>query len=537
MATQDTTNPNKSANENAFDKQNLSSSNINNLNPNSNKTIDNSTFTTPATIVTSTASKQNYANNVDSLNKANDTIKRVQAGQTASGIAASLGLTPEQFLKLNPNFAATGNKGDFAGMSGIIQPGQTYNTGAPVVDGIRNNNTGGDGAKSGNTGNGNNDAGDAGYTGNKGTATNQNAPTITNTTTNSDGSSFVTYDDGSGAINYSDGSTYKVAKGQDYTIAKLQSDNIRQLEKNANDVNNTMTKLASYSVETDPAAVAAANRIKEQYGTLIQQMKDKNTLLAGSQAKNSARSGMLQYANEMDTNFKSMELDKANQRVADLIQKEEDAIAKSNEAYRSGNVKALEAAQKEYNQILTDKSKSVQDFAKMVTDQVKANSDEIKNLQAAKKDTILNSIKISDSIARDIATQLNGETDPAKIDDYLQKVADGIQEKYGTEIDPSILKSSVEKEINTMTKESLANQNTVATINKKKSGPSNSGKNYTATNIPDNVSKPLLDDLEKGKATKNDLFRLYPEVSTSYISSLYNQYHPKGQTTNPFAKK
>ncbi len=97
------------------------------------------TNSNPSLIVTSSASRSNHADNVNTINNANNNIRSVQAGQTASGIAASLGMTPENFLKLNPNFGATGNKGDYKGLSGMIQPGQTYKVGldgtpSPVAD-------------------------------------------------------------------------------------------------------------------------------------------------------------------------------------------------------------------------------------------------------------------------------------------------------------------------------------------------------------------------------------------------------------------
>ncbi len=60
-----------------------------------------------------------------------------QPGQTASGVAASLGMTPEQFLSYNPHLAATGLPNDYRGLTGLVQVGQQYNTGPsqsqPVV--------------------------------------------------------------------------------------------------------------------------------------------------------------------------------------------------------------------------------------------------------------------------------------------------------------------------------------------------------------------------------------------------------------------
>lgn len=54
-----------------------------------------------------------------------------------------------------------------------------------------------------------------------------------------------------------------------------------------------------------------------------------------------------------------------------------------------------------------------------------------------------------------------------------------------------------------------------------------SKSNYSATNIPNNVKIQLLDDIENGGYTKAELYRAYPEVSTSYINSLVNSYSVK----------
>jgi hypothetical protein len=477
---------------------------------------------TPATIVTSTASKQNYANNVDSLNKANDTIRRVNAGETASGIAASLGMSPEDFVKLNPSFAATGGPGDYKGLTGMIKVGQTYNTSTPI-DGVRNNNTGGDGAKNGSTGTSTTDTGDT---------TIKNLK-VSKTTTNTDGSSTNFYEDGSGMIDYGDGMTYKIPKGMDPTLAKLQGDNIRQLQKNADTVNATMNKLANYSVDTDPAAVAAANRIKADYQILIQQMKDKNSILAGSQSKNSARSGMLQYANEMDSNFKSMELDKANMRVADLIQKEQDAIAKSNEAYRSGNVKALEASQKEYNKILEEKSKTVNDFAKMVNDQVKLNYDEIKLAQTEKTTALTNDIKISTASALELANTIkdSGITDQTQIDSYIDAMAD----KLGI-TDPVILRSAVDKAVQSNTTFDLKTANSVATLNKKKSTKTSSTSSLKT--VTDNINNRLGSIRgEDNYVDPYEYIAMYKQWVTKYSDKDFKAKFPAENYINPGSYK
>jgi hypothetical protein len=51
-------------------------------------------------------------------------------------------------------------------------------------------------------------------------------------------------------------------------------------------------------------------------------------------------------------------------------------------------------------------------------------------------------------------------------------------------------------------------------------------KSYTAVNIPTNLKADIIADIEK-KPTIGYLYELYPEVSTSYLSSLYNSLTKK----------
>lgn len=410
----------------------------------------------PVAIVTSNASKTNYSNNVSTMNTANNNIRAVQAGQSASGIAASLGMTPEKFLELNPQFGAKGNTGDYKGLSGIIQPGQTYKIapdGTPTV------------------------------------VTDTAADTTKNpdgTTKTTDGSSA----DGSTSYTTTAGTAYTVPKGGDPTVYKLMYDNIDAMTKSAADAKTAIDTATQYDVNTDPAAIAAANNIKAQFDKLIEQMKEKNNILLGSYGKNSARSGMLQYANEMDTNFKSMEFDKATERITDLVQKQLDAVNKSNEAYKSGNLKALDAATKEYNQVLKEKQNAIMDLNKSINDAVKLEQDAAKLAASEAKQQVTDDIRISTSLSTSIADAIikSGVTDEAKIDEYINSMA----EESGIN-DVNILKSAVVKAQQAQTKLNLQNENTQLTINKKKAPKStNTTKPYAGF-----TSKPTAATITK----------------------------------------
>ena len=48
----------------------------------------------------------------------------------------------------------------------------------------------------------------------------------------------------------------------------------------------------------------------------------------------------------------------------------------------------------------------------------------------------------------------------------------------------------------------------------------NKGTNYTASNIPSDVKSQLSDDISSGKYTVAQLVQAYPEVASTYITSL-----------------
>lgn len=391
----------------------------------------------PSIINTSSLSRSNYSENVNNLSVANNNIRQVQQGQTASGIAASLGMTPENFLKLNPNFGAPGaggTKGDYKGLNGTIQPGMTYKIGPdgtpnPVKDEPKPD---------------------------------ANGNIVTEDT---DGTTSTTDKTGKTIITNSNGDLI------DPTIKKLLTDNIIELSSASANAKTIMDNAAA-TLNDNPAAQAAAANIKAQYDILIRQMEEKNRLLMGSYGKNAARSGMLQYANEMDSNFKSMELDKGVQRIADLVQQENNAILKSNAAYKSGDVKAFDAASKDYQASLKEKQNAIMDLNKAINDAVKENDTQIKQIKADEKQAITDDIRVSAALGKTMAEAIanSGIKDEATIEKYVQAMAEanGIN-------NPNILKNSLVKEQQAAQALALKNTNTASII-------ANRGKTKTGVN-------------------------------------------------------
>lgn len=57
-------------------------------------------------------------------------------------------------------------------------------------------------------------------------------------------------------------------------------------------------------------------------------------------------------------------------------------------------------------------------------------------------------------------------------------------------------------------------------------------KNYTATNIPNTIKADIVSDITQNAATLEQLYRAYPDVSSSYLSSLYNSLKKKSTSSS-----
>jgi hypothetical protein len=398
----------------------------------------------PATIVTSGQSRANYANNVNTLNGATSNIRTVQSGQNASTIAASLGMTPAQFLALNPSFAATGHSGDYQGLSGLIQPGQTYKIGPDGTPTQVPNGPSADGT----TGTGG-AAGD-GSTGTGGDSS--SSSTTTNTT------------------------------GLDPAIKSQYDSAVANLDQNITDAKSTLDQ-ARATLANDPAATAAVDAISAKYDQLITQMKNKNAILLGGYKTNAARSGSLQFANDMNSNFMSEEMDAASGRVSTLVAQEQSLILKAQQAYKTGDLKALNDATTAYEKANTDKISALDKLLKATNDQVKTVQAQQKIDQVTAKNGVANDAKLSSGIAESLAGKIKaaGITDPAQIDQYIQQAATnaGIS-------NVDVLRSALTKAQQSDSKFSLGQANTQSIINKR--GQTGTGKSKSTNAQKDTIA-------------------------------------------------
>lgn len=196
-------------------------------------------------------------------------------------------------------------------------------------------------------------------------------PDGTKVTTNPDGTTKTDNPDGSSTSTTTDGMELPSDVKKQYDDVITQAD--ATLQQRQDDID-----AAKATVANDPAANAALDAIRHQYDVLINSMKEKNKILLGGYQVGQARSGAMQFANEMSSNFMSEEMDKANGRISDLVTKENDLLLKTTIAYKTGNVKALHDAQTAYDKANSDKLKAIGDLAK-------ATSDHVKDVQAQEK--------------------------------------------------------------------------------------------------------------------------------------------------------
>lgn len=277
-------------------------------------TNNDGTSATPSLIVTSKASNGNYANNVTTLGNANASI------------------TPPPVTNTNGKTTDTSTV-----------PGASNNSNTQPVTGPVQNSSG-----------------------------------VKSATTNADGSQTVIHNDGTVAIIQpaaTDGATGNkaTAAASDYLDPDVKatfSNNISSLTQQANDATAVVNSAAA-TLANDPAATAAAASITAQYQQLIAAQIARNNILLGSYKTNAARSGSLQFANNMESNFMSEEMITASNAVSNLVTKQNAALVASNTAFKNGDIKAFNDATAAYNDIATKKTQAILDLANATDKAVK----------------------------------------------------------------------------------------------------------------------------------------------------------------------
>lgn len=229
------------------------------------------------------------------------------------------------------------------------------------------------------------------------TKTDTSKTTGANSVANPDGSTTATNADGSSVITNPDGSTYNLPAGVDPRVGKMMNDNLIRANQDVKDASAAVDSAAAL-VSADnagnysAAAMAAAENIKSQFGVLIDQMKAKNAIALGQSATAIARYGGL---GQMNASFLNNESSLAVERITALTDKMNKAIATSNAAYASGDVKALAAAQKTYDDAKAEAQNELVNLSTVINNAVKTNQAQAKIDAKAANDSIANDIKLS----------------------------------------------------------------------------------------------------------------------------------------------
>lgn len=421
---------------------------------------------TPALITTSNASRANYSTNV--------------TGLTAALSSTSATPSPTQAVRYDSSgnvYNQPDGKGGYYSGPVAQAPGTLMNmpdgnggyysgpaAGAPVVKPAAPSTT----APAGSTGAGGSSTAASGSTAAPDSA---GGGTGGNTTT----------DD-------ADAETQAVA-GLPPSIASLYKQSLATQDQNITNAQNALATAAA-TVQNDPAAAQAASAISAQYDVLINAMKEKNRQIIGGYTANAARSGGLQYANDMTENFMSEEMDKASQRISDLVAKEQSLILASNNAYKNNDVKAFNAAQTALEKATNDKTTALGKLLTATQNQVKAVQAQQKIDQTTAKNQLAADTTTATKIAAGMVTALKaaGITDPAAIQQYVQEMAT----KNGI-TNPDILAGALATAQQTQAKTDASLANTASTIAKRnatgsssstvKGGGTDGGYKYTGDDV------------------------------------------------------
>lgn len=195
------------------------------------------------------------------------------------------------------------------------------------------------------------------------------------------------------------------------------------------------------------------------------------------------------------------------QRLSNLDREESMAILDATRAKEDNNIQLLKERMNYIKEIKREK----QDALKQMYEQLSYQT------------------KISDIKAAEIFDVLN-TLDESQKEEFLRSVA----ESYGIPVGSLVSALGREKLIREEGAIDLAKKKKSLYSSGSGTG-SSGGKNYTATNIPDDILNSIRDDISTyDDLTIDELIGAYPEVSSSYLNSLYNQLKKDG--SDPFSK-
>ncbi len=266
---------------------------------------------------------------------------------------------------------------------------------------------------------------------------------------------------------------YQPASGQpgslDPVIKQQFDESGAQLDQGINDAKSTLASVTA-TLQNDPAAMSAVQQITAQYDQLIAAQKAKNDIVMKGYTTSAARTGSLQYANDMTSSFLNDEQNRASERIADLLSKENNAIIKSNTAYKNGDIKAFNDATTALKNAQTAKLNEITKLGTATSNALKDYQAQNRLAQSVQKTQLATDVSKSKNLGASMAEQIrkSGVTDPKQIDAYLLSVA----KEFGI-TNPEILRSAMITAQQTASKVASSNANIASEI-------ANRGKKSTA---------------------------------------------------------
>ena len=444
-------------------------------------------------IVTSGASRSNYANNVNTLNTATTNLASTNKNDPSIVNFLNSSKMPSDYnsratmAKQNGIENYTGSAAQNTQLLGILQ-------------GDKKDTTGGD-------------------------TTTKTDTTSTDTTSTTDNTFSGPYTvDPNGNLTRNDGGKMDAGLVQSY------KDSLVQMDQRVSDAKNTLSSALS-TLQNDPAAASAISMIEAKFDQQLELMKGKNNMVLGRASTAIAAYGGL---GQMSNDFMSHEQDLAITRLSDIISKESSAIMTATAAYKKGDLAAFDSASKQLDTVTKDKTDAINKLLKSSNDAVKTQQAQQKLDQQKITQQQTSDIKLSTAVAGSIADSIkqNGLTDPKQIKDYI----DGVAKAQGI-TNTAVLESAVSKI-------QLSNANTESTINKRNQPPKPTGSNKGGVDgaykyTPDDISS-YASVMDKGATIDGTTYNGrgsdgYVDPGT-YVAS-YNDWIKNGGTPKGFLAK
>ncbi len=307
----------------------------------------------------------------------------------------------------------------------------------------------------------------------------------------------------------------------DPAISKQFNDSIN----NANDIlTQAKSNLASAqaTVQNDPALNAALTSISAKYDVLLKSMKDKNSILLG---RSGSAIGAFGGLGVMSQNFMSAEMDAANERLGNIVNNEQSALLKATQAYKSGDIKALNDAMTAYQKANNDKADIINKLS-IATDK------EVKNVQAQKKADQAQTEKTLKDIDTDakaysagIAKELKGMS-PEDSQNFISSVVKSYQQSKGLTDDQAqmftmALRGYAATEQQKIDKADLSAENTKNTIdNRNKKTEQAQQKIDSAKNSSYKFKANSVTSLYAAGNTKDSISKLEQDIGKLGINTV-----------------